>query len=489
MERRIRTAHLPRITWEGMRDRWQVEELGESPVLPPGSQNIEVWRNEHYKIEARITGTLTGLSRDLLPEQGEPGTVAPNYEVQGSSHHGGFGYELSHCLVSRASINSAETFEADLKTYRVRRIRKREAARAAWLTEWYLNSHDEGLLYPRSIDRELTEEYRVKREYPEEEVAFEGEQAGSFGRYAFVETPEVCFALEPIPEEFGPPWSKCLGIEYRDDWGGVPEEDVRDAVGDIVGFAMGRPLVGVGFTIFDERGYPTEQVAKSPLERDLEALCQQPEHPPVQLDRGRPTDAFEALLKELVPRYLELNGELSLDKGLWGYWLSDRLPLGANLPVLATSIEIIKNAWFRSTGSRTGGVYLPKGDFDRLLGDEFAAIEAKLSGVEYGDRILRRIHNSYNMGANESLEQFLDEIGLPVGEVERRAIRMRNLMAHGSSVVFDETEYERMIHDTLSYRTLFNRILLKILGYEGYYKDRSVRGWPERPLDEPMGGR
>jgi hypothetical protein len=92
------------------------------------------------------------------------------------------------------------------------------------------------------------------------------------------------------------------------------------------------------------------------------------------------------------------------------------------------------------------------------------------------------------MSSNESLEFFFDEINLPVGEVERGAIQARNPMAHGSSVLFDEAAHEQMLRDTFAYRTLFNRILLKILGYEGDYVDHSVPGWPERPLEEPMGG-
>jgi hypothetical protein len=36
---------------------------------------------------------------------------------------------------------------------------------------------------------------------------------------------------------------------------------------------------------------------------------------------------------------------------------------------------------------------------------------------------------------------------------------------------------------------LFNRIILKILGYDGTYIDYSAKEWPERLLDEPLVGR
>jgi hypothetical protein len=131
---------------------------------------------------------------------------------------------------------------------------------------------------------------------------------------------------------------------------------------------------------------------------------------------------------------------------------------------------------------------MPKKEFTELLADELAAVEAKLLGVEYGDRMSRRIRNAFNMGVNESLEFFFEEIGLPVGEVEWAAIAARNPMAHGSSELFDASKYDEMLHATFAYRTLFNRIILKLLDYSGTYVDRSVEGWPERALDEPMAG-
>jgi len=154
--------------------------------------------------------------------------------------------------------------------------------------------------------------------------------------------------------------------------------------------------------------------------------------------------------------------------------------------VLATSVEILMNAWYKSNKSKTKGTYMPNAKLDELLEDEFEAIEAKLEGVEYGDRILRRMCNAFQMGVNERFDFFFEEIGLPVGERERKAIRARNRIAHGSPGLLDEHAYQKMVNDKLSYQTLFNRILLKIMGYDGSYVDRSTVGWPELPLDQPM---
>lgn len=483
-----RNAHHHRIEWEGLQNPWMVEDLAESPMLPRGSERVDLRREEQYRIEAKIFGTLDESSANLLPDLGETGEIIPDYRIEGSSHHGGFRYELDHCVVSGAFTNGTE-LEADLKTYRVRRTASRNRGPRSWLTEWYLNAHDKSLLYPRLVEREFKETYGRNREYLEDKVVFEGQWNKSLGRYAFVETPDLAFAVELVPKGLGPSWCRSLSVEYRDGWGGVPEEETRRSIANAVSFLMGRPLVGVGHTVFDEQGRTLEDTALSPLQKDLVSMCQRAEHPPVSLDEKRPTYRFETLMAEFVPRYLELNGEFDFDNVLWGYWLFEELPLGANLPVLATSVEMLKRTWYASRQSKSRGVYMPKKEFDALLGEELTAIEEKLREIEYGDRMASRMRNAFNLGSNESMEVFLEELGLPIGSTERSAMRARNPMAHGSAALLDESRHQETVNDTLSYRTLFNRIMLKILGYDGAYIDYSAKEWPERPLDEPLDGR
>lgn len=483
------SAHFHKIEWEGLQGTWVVEDLVPSPVLPPGSERIELWRDGQYRIDAKVLGTFKVSSGDPFPDQGNPGEIIQDYRIEGSSHRGGFRYELDHCTVAKVSTTGTE-LEADLRTYRVRRTATRNRGSRTWLTEWYLNMHDRGVIYPRSVKREFKETYRKSREYPEEDSVFEGQWTASSGRYAFVETPELSFAVEPVSKELGPSWCRSLSIEYRDEWsGGIPDEEARNSIANAVSFLLGRPLIGIGHTAFDEKGHAVEETVLRPAQADLEATCRRAGHRPVNLEEMENTDRFEVLMSELVPRYLALNGELDLDNVLWGYWLFDESPLGANLPVLATSLEMLKRTWHASSQSKSSNVYMKKTEFDKLLGEELAAIEDKLQGTEYGNRMMNRIRDAYRFGANESVEFFLEELGLPIGSIEKSAMRARNKMAHGSAKLLDESRYQEMIDDTLSYRILFNRIVLKILGYDGAYIDYSSKDWSERPLDTPLAGR
>ncbi len=351
--------YLPGTEWESLRNPWAVDNLVESPILPPGSERVELQRDGQYGIEAKIVGTLEDFTADLLPGTGEPGVIMPDYRIEGASHFGSFGYELDHCVVGSASISGNGRLEADLKTSRARRTATGERGPQAWLTAWYLNAHKGSLLYPRTVRQELEETYRRSRSYPEEETTFKGGGYLTIGGYAYVETPDLCFVLEHAPEETEPSWSRNYAIEYREEWGGVPDEETRASIANIVSFVMGRSLISVGHTSFDEQGRVIEEVAISPrAQNDPVAACRRGEQPPVPLEKGRPTDGFEEVLSRLVPRYLALNKELNLDDVLWGYWLYERLPLGDNLPVLSTSIEILKKAWYSSKKSKSRGVYM-----------------------------------------------------------------------------------------------------------------------------------
>jgi hypothetical protein len=99
---------------------------------------------------------------------------------------------------------------------------------------------------------------------------------------------------------------------------------------------------------------------------------------------------------------------------------------------------------------------------------------------------VRRSSCSNQFGVNERFDQFFAELGLRVGDVERDAIRARNKAAHGGT--YKRSAHRQLLNCTKAYRTLLHRTILKIIGWEGEYTDYSTYGFPDRPLDAPLGG-
>jgi hypothetical protein len=334
----------------------------------------------------------------------------------------------------------------------------------------------------------LREKYERERKLPgNEKDSFEETKSIGGTGLAFVQTKELSLLVQHTPN-LGPSWSKCLSIEYRPAWGSIPEDRDREAIGALVGFLSGRELINVGHTRFDAEGKQISQVALSPRKDNLVSMCQRSgEFRPVEIDPLRGGDGLENLLTKLATNYLTLKEDLRLNEALKCYRLSEELPIGLNPPILSTGIETLAASWFESTRSKTAGVYISREEFSALLGEELETAGAKLADREYGERVLNRLHGTYNMGANDRLRFFFDEIGLPVGEAEWQAVRERNPMAHGASSVFDGTANEKMTKATRVYKTFFHRVVLKLLGYDGFYIDYGVLGHPSRAIDVPSG--
>jgi len=120
------------------------------------------------------------------------------------------------------------------------------------------------------------------------------------------------------------------------------------------------------------------------------------------------------------------------------------------------------------------------------LAEDFETVAKKLEVLPHGDRMLNRMKGSFQTGANEKIELFLQELGLEIGDLERKSIGERNKMIHRSPGSTD-VDMDNSILMTNTYKTFFHRVILKIMGYQGSYIDYSVLGWPQRQIDEVAG--
>lgn len=487
-------VYLDRIEWEGLQNRIIIKENINSDFLKDTANKIEIWRGEDYKIRGEICGIFNN-DEDRLSYDTTSGEIIKPIEITGENHYGTEKYSLKHCYIGNQNIKTKivanghlnRTYDAELITYHVERKLDIECD-ISWITDWYINSHRMSFLYPRSTKRSLSESYTRSRCSEDEECCanFRGFEGTSDAMdYALINCGKLKFIIHSIPKKYQPNWSEKLGIEYRREFG-IPDTNTREYISEIISFIIGKQLLHIGSSNFDSNGYPIEETFFNPKGDNIMAICQKNQIPPIVLDRYNEIGKIELVLQQVIPTYLEVRDELQLNEALYRYWIANNLPIGTNLPILASGIEIIASAWFKSKKSKVKGVYLPKKEFDSLLKDELIKINEKLKNIEYGDRINNRIRNTFNLGVNERLQFFFDEIGLELGEVENKAIRARNIMTHSSTGDSYE-EIKEMIDLTNAYKTLFNRVFLKILSYNGKYIDYSVIGNPEKDLNKPLG--
>ncbi len=501
-----KVSYLPTVEWEGLQRGYEIPRVYASPALPKGTRRIDLWRDEAYKIR----GKVIGVGFDALDDDsGEvvAGTSLPAVTITGSDEMEGMQlpteengdlvephdfYTLPNTHIrSRTTTyisgESTETFEYELGLWCVQRTAV-PTAEPVRLTEWYMNGPDMGIIYPRSMIRKLTEEYEKRPMgsdgvYPGISLKHE-HHCG----YAIIQHGDRRFIIFEVPKGCGPAWSRNLGIEYRPEWGGIPSDDEREAISEIVSFVVGRRLLHIGHTTFDSSGWPIDEVSYNPWGDNVMALCGRHDRSPIKLDPFAERRRLEVVLQQVVLPYLALRDELGLKDALWRYWLSRESTSGIDLPIISAAVETLAGKWLKSNKSQTQGVYLPKEQYDAIVRDSFAAISQQLEGVAGKERIMRTLENAYQItGVRAKIDTFFSELGLPIGPAENKTINARHAPAHGASITSD-AEFKKILRASDAYHTLFERVMLKLLGYQGAYLDRSTPGWPETPIDRPMAG-
>ena len=479
---------LDYIEWEGLQKPYEIDSIDITDHIFTGTSLIKIWRDESYNIKAIISGIPNKNDLEKISEGKIAGERIPTFQITGTSHGGTTSFELNGCYLTKITesiIGNEQKFEAPLMVTEVKK-KTNNKKDVAWLTDWYLNGSDFNSYFPRCTDRKgIVNFERARSKIDKETKKFSGGCKNSLDSdFAFIDVKDFRFIISRVPTGLGPDWSCNIGIEFRNEFGGIPNSDKRESIGEIASLIIGRQLLPIGHSTFSDDGYPIEHVSFSPWGSNVIDKCERSDESPIEISSGD-RKSFESILSDLSRSYLNLRDNLCLRDVLWQYWIAQDNPIGTNLPIFSSALETLKKAWFKSKDSKSKGVYMPKEDFNSLLEEDFKIIEEKLKEIKCHDRILNRMGNAFQMGVNEQFQFFFDEIALSISDIENKVINSRNKMAHGHSTDSEEKQKEMVIM-TWAYETLIHRVLLKILGYRGEYVDRSSLGFPKLNINTPM---
>jgi len=485
----------PWLEWEVLREPITIPNVDDAEELPEGNKKIVITRDEHHNLQAVLS--MKGDCEFFRKETKNtvPGSFIELFEISGSDQYESERYTLESCHI--ASIHryvedeEEPLCESNLGVQGLKVEHQTETEGAA-LTEWYLNGPSNFIAFRNRTERKILSKLFRERSVLGGRSAPGGEKIQSIeisGRVAEsssfdflrIQADEIQFLVTLVPKGLGPDWSSNVGIEYRKEWGNIPNPGDRKKISELCSFILGRQLLSVGYTIYDEDCMLVEEYACNPWRSHPESLCSKPDKAPIKIDRASSRGKAEDLIGQLLPHYFELREPLHLKDALWLYWIGQEMTVGTSLPLFAAAVEAIMNGWFNSKHTKSGGVYLDKATLDELFQDEMSSIGEKLEGLEYGDELMKRFKNSNLMGVMDRFRFFFTEIDLPVDKNEWDAIKARNAVAHGR-IPTEEDEWEQIIRYTDTYETLIHKIILKLLGYSGSYIDRSVVGWKDKQL-------
>lgn len=507
---------LNHLEWEPLHHSYEIPRYENlTKILPLGGKKIVVSRDEEYKIKGLLTGHLEN-SLPLTPlMKGDTYMPIPRENIKitdfGAEYEIEYSIKLNHINSSPDGVD----FEAEMNISHLKRTFN-QSEKLCWLTEWFLNGTD--IAYDGSISNELEKKYTRIMNKPEDpnlehsskldvifsdlNVNYSQENSESKG-YLFVEfrdenNADKYFTIQSVPDIYGPSWSKNISIEYKGKWW-IPTPEERKKINEIVSFLIGRQLISIGYTKYNKKGKVIEDFVNSPQISEgihLQELCKSKFYSsPVNTLGDGTFHNLRIYFRELIPNYLALRDDLNLNEVLGKYWLSKAIPNEAEIIILSASLELLFNSWYNSKNSKSQGNFLSRKKFLEAFSEELDSIKNKLDNVnwqfpDFKKRFYNKIDNSNQMGFNASIHFFFKEIGLNIGEIEKKAIQCRNNPVHGH--ILKTNEVDELIKMTLAYRTLVNRTILKILGYKREYIDyyRAIDPIPVeeyiRHIDEPI---
>lgn len=492
----MNSVYDPLIEWDSFSFPIEISKLTFRKNIHKFSSDcvITVYRDESFDLTATISGyTLTPKELSNDPIEDGFGNFALDDTISGYSEKDAGLFVLEGCVVTGFNIQGyivpelGMPFSANLILNNlVQELLSTNTGLLQTEFNWYVSAKNK-IFYPGGTERfsEAGKVQRIRRGV-DDNFNTENIRPISMSRDFFkIDAPGAKCIISEVPKEFKVKWAECYCIEYRSSLEPFPEERIKNATEDFIGFLIGAQLTQIGKTVLSDNKV-VRRVAKSMQVRDIVFKCQNGTHPPIFFNKKYEWGKIEYLIDNLFPAYLANLDSLDLAGVLWRYFRARDIAVGVNLPVLSSALEKLVNNYMTSQDKEITN-YFEEEDYLRLISAEIKAIEEKLNDSPYKNQILNKIKSAYKRGANEKMMLFFDQIGIKLSKTEKQALQKRNSMAHGGSDAKSMKKAHELILHTRAYESLFNWILLKLLGYEGYYVDYYLSGTKLKNINTPSG--
>ena len=411
-----------------------------------------------------------------------------------------FSFEIPYfnekCVLENGYIQKTKTKrDGDLKTlflileisYSSITISQQEMEKNTHIVEWFLNGSNPQLVFYQPTDRNYTENFKRTRRNPlNKPLIVDASDSGEVVLDHFVFEYENCqIIVSRVPKDVESSWKNCISIEYRNSDGEYPTEDIRDSIHEIVSFLLGKQLLNIGHTEFNENEFAVSKIGFNPgfhsITRKKDSLA----YLPVPLSEIK-DGGIERILTLLTPRYVNIKKDYGLDKALLNLWWCEVIPLEFHIPIMHQAIEILAKDWILSPHYKGEKTYVKKEDYEKFYLNLLPTLKENFSQCKHYEKLESTIRNANNIGTNHRIMIFLNSLGLELGSEEKKAMNQRNSLMHDQKNVSIEF-IDNIKYYTNVYKSFFHRVILKMLEYDGNYVDYSDNTNSIKPLNTPAG--
>ena len=357
------------------------------------------------------------------------------------------------------------------------------------IKEWILNGSKSGLRFCENSRFEYKVQGSVSVVYGDLQfpIKEELEEQEYIGRFIHFKYKDTAFDIHFVGNKYGPLWSTNLSISYFEKYGRIPSIEERKQIREYLSFFVGKRLMYVGESSFDENGNQIGFVMKNPgtYGFDIKKECISGAKTPIKDDVSFFHNYLDTIQKYIEP-FSELYEKLDFASFFSAYWYAQKVTQPMDLPILSAALENLKRKWYEEVEINPETVLMDKKDFSKRIKPIKKMVETQFAGTEYVERMKRSVEGMNRMSVSEQLTHFFEEIDMPVGKKEKKALQARNFSAHGS-YAGDSIDYEEQFMTSQVYECILVRVILKLLKYEGNYIDYGTIGYPEKNINCPSG--
>jgi len=438
---------------------------------------ISIWRDFDNELKGKISGVVSNYEASQEDNFVGKGNIIVGQTISGSDLEGNI-IEIKGCLLtdfhtSSLNINFLEAI-LDFDKLKIKFIDE-SGQRNKIRLDWYFCNEVPAHFWGITLRNLKLENKKIRKGIDQYDDSLESYLGGSQSKdYTEVKIPGIRFIIAKVPSTLLPDGQKGLCLEFREALEKI-DGDLLNGIEDFLSFLFGNELHHLGYSIISEQKL-VEANLYSNTKFKKESVM-----PPIKFNLKYEWGDVSTLINQYLPQYLELRKNLPIESALSRYWIAKNTPLGANLPILSSAVEIIVGAYMKSKTDYKVE-YLPQGVYLDLINDEIESLKIKLASIKGGDIIIKKILGDFRKGPNEKMNDFFSSIDIELSQTEKEAINLRNKMAHGTRNYSDRKNVHNDLILTRVYEVLFHRVLLKLLGYSGYYIDYSNVRCPLRPI-------
>ena len=331
------------------------------------------------------------------------------------------------------------------------------------IKEWLLNGSKSGLYCYGNSKLEYKVEGSVFGKYGDTEFPVKEslEEQEYYGRFIHMKYKDTAFDIHFIGDKYGPSWSTNLSISFFDKYGRIPNADERKQIRDYLSFFMGKRLIYIGETLFDENGNEIGFIMEYPRTYgfDIKKVCMNGAKSPIKNDVAFLGNYFDIIQKYIEP-FSELYEKLDFDSLFSAYWYAKEIVKPMDLPILSGALENLKRKWYEEVALNPETVLMDKKDFAKRIKPIKELVKKQFEGTEYIERMQRSVEGMNRMSVSEQLTHFFTGIDAVIGNMEKKALQARNFSAHGS-FGGSNIDYREQYVISQVYECILVRVVLK----------------------------